>query len=375
MPIESESPEEMGYDTIRYNLSESSVTDRPLGDLLIDPNKLQEIVLAYGDHRGLAELRCEIAGLASGIEYSDVLVTAGASAGLFAIASALLDRDSHVVVQKPNYATNIETPRAIGCELSLVELKFESQYRIDLDEIRQTTRSNTKYISITYPHNPTGAVISRQDLDELIEFVEQRNIYLLVDETYRDMIFVDDFPIAASLSPKVISVSSMSKTYGIPGIRIGWVISQEKALVELLLSAKEQIGICGSALDETVALHALQQRPDWLKTNTAYLTTARAIVEEWIAEEGRVEWVLPDGGCVCFPRISPAIDIDMATFYQRLYDEYGTYVGAGHWFEQSRRHFRIGYGWPKREDLQGGLSAISAVLDDLTQEYERNPRN
>lgn len=367
MPIEAESPEELGYDTIKYNLSESSVSDRRLGELDIDRRDLDDIVLAYSDHRGMHELRCVIADMADGLEPSDVLVTAGASAALFAIATSLLDKGKHVVVQQPNYATNIETPRAIQAQLSLIGLEFESQYRIDIDAIIAATKSNTEYISITYPHNPTGAVISRDDLDALIEFVECHGIYLLVDETYRDMIFVEDFPIAASLSPRVISVSSMSKTYGIPGIRIGWVISRHKDLINLLLSAKEQIGICGSTLDEFIALTVLRKRTDWLGENNARLRTALNIVDDWIGQEKRVEWVKPDGGCVCFPRISPALDVDLAEFYRRLYHEYGTYVGAGHWFEQSKRQFRVGYGWPTSNELRSGLKAISATLDDVVR--------
>ena len=365
MPIEAESPEEMGYDTIKHNLSESSVSDRTLGELGLQARELNDIVLAYGDHRGEYALREEIAAMASGLDAADVLVTAGASAGLFAIATSLLDTESHAVVQRPNYATNIETPRAIQCPLSLIELSFDSQYRIDVDAVMAATEANTRYISITYPHNPTGAVISRADLDTLIDFAERRGIYLLVDETYRDMIYVEDFPVAASLSPSVISVSSMSKTYGIPGIRIGWVISQDNELMKLLLCAKEQIGICGSLLDEAVALAALRQRPTWLKTNNPRLAAARRIVGDWVDGEERIEWVQPDGGCVCFPRISPDADVDLSSFYRRLFDEYGTYVGPGHWFEESKRHFRIGYAWPTTDDLQSGLDAITATLDDL----------
>ena len=359
MPIELESPEELGYDTIRYNLSESSVADRRLGDLNIC---LDDILLCYGDHRGALDLRRQIAANGAALSADDVLVTAGAAGALFIIATSMLTAGDHIVVVRPNYATNIETPRAIGAEISFIDLTFETGFRLDLAAVEAAIRPETKYLSITYPHNPTGVMLTEAELRAVIELVERRGIRLLFDETYREMTFGPVLPVAASLSDRVISVSSLSKTYGIPGIRIGWLIARDRALMEIFLAAREQIGISGSMVDEYIAYVALRQREGWLSFNNARIASAFAIVRDWIASEPLVEWVEPSGGCVCFPRIVPGAQIDIAAFHDRLYRDNGTYVGRGRWFGMDDRHFRIGYAWPTEDELRKGLAAISVTL-------------
>ncbi len=363
MPIELESPEQLGYDTIRHNLSESSVADRKLGEL---KPSLDDIVLCYGDHQGDPGLRAAVAGLGQGLGAGDVLITGGAASALFIIATSLLKAGDHIVVIRPNYATNIETPRAIGCDISFIDLTFEKGFRLDLAEVEAAIRPDTRYLSITYPHNPSGVLLKDAELHAVVALVERKGIKLLFDETYREMTFGPMLPIAATLSANVISVSSLSKTYGIPGIRVGWLVCRDTNLMQLFLAAKEQIGISGSVIDEHVALLALRERDAWLRYNNERIRSAFAIVKDWIGREELVEWVEPQGGCVCFPRIKPEVKVDLPRFYQRLYEIYSTYVGAGRWFEMSDRHFRVGYAWPTQDDLRKGLANISAAIRDAT---------
>lgn len=359
MPIEIESPEEQGYDTIRYNLSESSMRDRKLSDLGIG---VDDLVLAYGAHRGAPRLLNLIAANAK-VADGDVLATAGAAAALFIIATTLLERDDHLVVIRPNYATNIETPRAIGCAIDFVDLGFDNGFQLDPDRVEKLLRPNTRLISVTTPHNPTGTTLSEATLRRLIALAEQRGIRLLVDETYREMSFIPKLPVAASLSPAAISVASMSKSYGIPGIRVGWIINQDPKLMERFLAAKEQIGICGSIIDEQIAEVALDQGEQFLAHVSRELSIGVETVAAWIQSEPRLEWVRPQGGCVCFPRIRADAGIDLARFYHALSADHATCVGPGHWFEQDKRFMRIGFGWPLPAELKGGLAAISASLD------------
>lgn len=358
MPIEVESPEERGYGNIRYNLAESSVTDRPLSDLGID---LNSTILAYGDHRGHRPLRAEIAADA-GVDPSQVLATAGAAGALFMISTTLLAPGDHLIVVRPNYATNLETPRAIGCEITLIDLSFEQGFALDLDRITAAIRPNTKLISLTTPHNPTGVCLDLAAMKGAATVAAKAGCHLLVDETYRDMTFGPKPPLAATIAPNVISVSSVSKSYGIPGVRVGWIVNTDAALMERFLAAKEQIGICGSMLDETAAAAAVAQRHTFLPALQKRLAAGRDTVAAWIASEPRMEWVRPEGGCVSFPRIKSSVKIDIERFYQAL-DEAAVAVGPGHWFEQDRRFMRIGYGWPTAEELKAGLAAISKALD------------
>jgi aspartate/methionine/tyrosine aminotransferase len=236
MPIEVESPEEYGYGRIRYNLSESSVADQTIAGLGLS---IPDLTLLYGEHRGSEPLRALIARQGDGLHADDVLVTSGAATALFIIATSLLGSQDHLVVIRPNYATNLETPRAIGCEISFVDLSFEQGYRVDVDAIAAAIKPNTRVISITCPHNPTGAMLTVDELAAIVELARRRGCLLVVDETYRDLSYDGPLPVGASLGEHVISVSSLSKAYGVPGIRVGWLITRDRRLQELFLAAKE----------------------------------------------------------------------------------------------------------------------------------------
>lgn len=359
MPIEIESPEQMGYENIECNLTESSFSDATLADLDLDLNHL---LLCYGDHVGKPALRNLIAA-SSGLGQNDILVTAGAASALFIIATSLLKAGDCILVQKPNYATNIETPRAIGASVQFLEMQFEKGFRVDVDELARRITSETKLVSLTCPHNPTGTMLDERDLSRIVDLVESRKTLLLLDETYRDMAFEKVLPSAASLSPSVISVSSLSKTYGLPGIRIGWLATRNSTLMETFLAAKEQIMICNSVVDEEIALRFLSQRDQHLPKIRDRIRSHFELTRDWMQSERRLEWIEPSGGVVCFPRIRSSLNIDVDRFYTVLNKDYKTFVGPGHWFEMDRRHMRIGYGWPGTEELKRGLSSISRALN------------
>lgn len=363
MPIEIESPEQFGYERIKYNLAESSVTDLKFASLGIN---LEDLVLAYGDHRGKPELRAALAEEARNLEPDDVLLTAGAAAALFIIQSSLLKRGDRLLVMRPNYATNIETPKAIGAQIDFLDLHFETGFKLDLQTLEQSIKPDTKLVSLTNPHNPTGAVMSESDLRAVLEIIEASNAYLLFDETYRDMNFGSIAPLAASLSKRAISVSSMSKSYGLPGIRMGWLMTQDKNLQEKFLAAKEQIFIGNSVLDEEVAYQIFVKRHEILEPIRVQIRRNFEILKTWMLEQQYLSWVQPSGGVVCFPKIHDKIDIPK--FYEVL-EASGTFVGPGHWFEQAPRvtnpdqHFRLGYSWATTSELELGLKNITKALE------------
>jgi aspartate/methionine/tyrosine aminotransferase len=362
MPIEIESPEQFGYERIKYNLAESSVTDLKFSSLGID---LEDLVLAYGDHRGKLELRQALAAEAN-LQPDDVLLTPGAAAALFIIHSSLLNAGSRILVMRPNYATNLETPKAIGAQIDYLDLHFEDGFKLDLNALERQITPDTKLVSLTNPHNPTGTVMTKANLGNVIDIVKASNAYLLFDETYRDMNFESIAPLAASLSKRAISVSSMSKSYGLPGIRMGWLMTKDKNLQEKFLAAKEQILIGNSVLDEEVAYQVFLKRETILEPTRATIKHNFAILKSWMLEQKHLTWVEPSGGVVCFPKISS--DIDVKKFYEIL-EASGTFVGPGHWFEQSGRvttpdqYFRLGYSWASTSDLEIGLKNITLALE------------
>ncbi|KAI9751215.1 MAG: hypothetical protein M1835_001250 [Candelina submexicana] len=367
MLIEKEAPEEVGA-IIRYNLSESAIGDRTIADLEI--SLPPDLVLTYTEHQGSSRIRSRIAYTAKHhgpltLTPNDILITAGASTSLFIIATALLSRDDHLIVTRPNYATNLETPRAIGCDITFIDLKFEDGFRVDLDRIASAIRldGSTKLISVCSPSNPMGTMLSPTELRALAQLARVRGCYVVVDETYADLTYDEPITTAACLGDHMIGVSSMSKAYGVPGIRIGWLSTTSKSLQEAFLAAKEQISICGSVLDELVAEQILARREELLRDTKKEMQYRRDCLTAWVqSEEELVEWVRPVAGVMCFIHVKQEPVGGMTAFYDRLLKEHGTYVGPGRWFEQSDTWFRLGYGWPTREELEAGLEAISKTL-------------
>jgi len=359
MPIEVESPEEYGYGKIRFNLSESSIADKRLSDLKLT---VPDLNLLYCEHRGATGLRALIAAEGQGLEPDDVLITTGAAGALFIISTSLLSAQDHLVVIRPNYATNLETSRAIGCPISFIDLAFEDGFAIDFDRLAAAITPKTRMVSVTCPHNPTGVALSEAELLRLVALTRQAGCYLLVDETYRDLTYGAALPLAASLGDHVISVSSLSKAYGVPGIRVGWLITRDPTLQETFLAAKEQISICGSVIDEWVAEQVLARRAEILGPTLVEMRRRLAVVADWMAGEDLLDWVAPTGGVVCFPRMTAEPPGGVEGFYRRLLEDHGAYVGPGHWFEMPDRYFRLGYGWPTSEELEAGLAAISNAL-------------
>jgi aspartate/methionine/tyrosine aminotransferase len=359
MPIEIESPESLGYDTIECNLAESSVRDVSFREMKID---LGNLIIAYGDHIGNPALRGLIASLYPGIENDQVLLTVGAAGALFMIHTTLLSSGDHLVVVRPNYGTNIETPRAIGASISFIDLHFEDGFGLDLNEVKKAIKPNTRLVSITTPHNPTGVSLSAETIHSLCKLAESANCFLLVDETYRDLSFNPPAPLAASMSDRAISVSSVSKAYGIPGLRLGWVISRNKSLLEKLLAAKEQIHICNSVVDEEICYQYLLKKNDYFGGIQTMVRNNFHFLEVWISNHPYLEWVKPSGGVVCFPRFRKDAGIDPSNFYSRLLHDHKTYVGPGHWFEQSKEFFRLGFGWETESVFRKGIANIDLAI-------------
>jgi aspartate/methionine/tyrosine aminotransferase len=363
MPIEIEAPEEKGYNTIRYNLAESSMRDISLRDLDVD---LKDLVLFYGEHRGIAKLREVIREDSKVLRNDDVLVTAGAATALFIVASTLLSPADHLVVIRPNYGTNLETPRALDCKMTIIDLAFENDFDIDLEAVHNAITPDTKLISITNPHNPSGKLYSNETIEALIMLAERYGCRLLVDETYRDLNFQTSLqPYVAEASERVISVSSVSKSFGAPGIRIGWIICRDQQLMTDLLAAKEQISLCNSVVDEEIAFYLLKNKQYFITPNHAHIRANFAYLKNWFERQPYLEWVEPQAGVVCFPRLKTDYSIDADKLYTMLYEQYGTIVGPGHWFERERTYMRIGFGYPTAEELKAGLDALETCLREL----------
>lgn len=364
MKIEEESPEQFGYERIKFNLTESSTTDKSMADVGI---KLPEdLLLCYGDHLGKKELR-ELIGKRYGASEEQVIVSVGACMALLIIYAGLLKPNDHIIVLHPNYPADVEIPRSLGCNVELFKLEFKSKFQLDVDMLISRIRPDTKLLCITYPHNPTGTMISPAQLEKLAEACEKNKTYLLVDETYGDLTFGERLPHVTNLTQYGICVESLSKAIGIPGIRTGWIVCKNEEILKKLIAVKEQVCICGSVIDEECAYQVLLRNEEILEPIRRDIREKFEILCEEMEHQDVLEWVKPDGGVICFPHVKDEIELDTAELYDCMNNKYGVFVGPGHWFELDDRFFRLGYAWPEKDELRAGIRGIISAIQDVRQ--------
>ncbi|RZW12693.1 MAG: aminotransferase class I/II-fold pyridoxal phosphate-dependent enzyme, partial [Desulfobulbaceae bacterium] len=248
--------------TAKYNLTASDIESMSISELLElasdkDRQEFNGQWLGYTETFGHPELLEEIAGTYDTINPDEVLCFAGAEEGLYTAMRVLLDQDDHVIVAVPNYQAAETVPSTI-CSVSGVPLDENDNWSLDIDRVKREIRSHTKLVSINFPNNPTGAVLDHDRFDALIDLCREHGLYLFSDEVYR-LVEGDPstrLPQAVDLYEKALSLNVMSKAYGLPGLRIGWIASKDKLLLTKMESYKHYLTICNSAPSERLAIIA-----------------------------------------------------------------------------------------------------------------------
>ncbi|NHJ13552.1 MAG: aminotransferase class I/II-fold pyridoxal phosphate-dependent enzyme [Candidatus Thorarchaeota archaeon] len=342
---------------VDYDIGESGMKFFTLRELDTD---LQGVDLRYGYHVGHPDLRKLIADQYQGRTWENVAVTTGASEANFAVIAHLVGHRDHVIVEHPTYPSLYEVPRSLGLDLSLFSLKWNNQFRPDMNALRKLVKPNTKLITLTHPNNPTGSVISQDELSEAIEIAEDVGAYLMVDETYRDLMFGKPPPLAATMSENAISLTSMSKVWGVPGIRIGWAVGDE-SIVEGIRTVREQVTICNSSLGEAISKSILRQREPILNRIRGHMLENYSIVRQWMDSQEWLEWIEPQSGVVCAPRLKRGGSTD--ELCKLLVTKYRTFTVPCSTMELDG-HFRLGFGGEK-EELENGLEQLEKALREL----------
>jgi aspartate/methionine/tyrosine aminotransferase len=301
--------------------------------------------LGYTETAGHPLLRAEIAALYPGLEADDVLVFAGAQEAVFAFAQATLGPGDHGVVVTPAYQSLYEVGRAAGAQISTIELDHASGWALDLDEVRRELRPDTRAIVVNFPHNPTGAHIDRATLDALVELAGETGAQLFSDEVYRWLEHAPAtlLPGAAELSPRALSLGVMSKTFALPGLRIGWLACRDRELLSRIAAIKDYTTICSSAPSEILALIALRRRDAVVARSRAIVDANLPLLDDFFARwDGVFQWVRPRGAAIGFPRLLAAASID--EFARDLVAEEGVLLLPGSIYEHAGNHFRLGFG-------------------------------
>ncbi|MBW2412379.1 MAG: aminotransferase class I/II-fold pyridoxal phosphate-dependent enzyme [Deltaproteobacteria bacterium] len=347
---------------VKYVLCASDCKSCSVQELLdFEPDaseRLRQLWLGYTESQGSPALQREISKLYQKIEPRQVLVHAGAEEAIFLFMHAVLDASDHIIVHWPCYQSLFEVARSIGCQVTLWKAREENGWSLDPGELQRHLRSNTKAVVINTPHNPTGYLMPPDTFQNVLSICREKDILLFSDEVYRESEYsmADRLPAACDLGTHTVSLGVMSKTYGLAGLRIGWIATQNADVYSRMAALKDYTTICNSAPSEFLAELALRHRDKLAARNLEIISTNLDLLDQYFDRHSdRFTWQRPRAGAIGFPRL---IGRDVDEFCKDLVETNGVLLLPGTLYNDRGNHFRIGFG---RKNFSDGL----ALLDDF----------
>ena len=317
--------------------------------------------LGYTPVPGFPLLRGEIAKLYQNIPKKGIGTFAGAEEAIFAAMHVILSQGDHVIIPTPCYQSLSTLPKELGAEVSLLPMKERSgTWTLDIEELAALVRPNTRLIVINFPHNPTSAHIDQTTLEKIIECAKSVNAYLFSDEVYR---FSDhrpspSLPAAADLYDKALSLGVMFKTFGLAGIRIGWLATQDEELLESCLEFKCYLSICNSTPSEILAIIALRAREKIIERNLYIVRKNLDLLDRFFEKYPKIfAWKKPIAGSTAFPKLLAPMPIN--TFTEELVDKEGVLLLPGTVYDYPGNYFRLGFG---RKDMPEALTRLERFM-------------
>jgi aspartate/methionine/tyrosine aminotransferase len=353
----------------RHHLTASDAQTMLLSDLLAmadasDTERWEHLTLGYIPSEGTPRLREAIAQSYEAISPDDVVCFTGAEEGLYCAFHALLGSNDHAVVLVPNYQSMESVPASI-CEISGIALDPADGWSLDVDRLKSVLRPNTRVVAMNFPNNPTGAVADTATFEAIVDLCRERDIYFFSDEVYCG-IERDErkrLPQAADRYDRALSLNVVSKAYGLPGLRIGWIACRDRRLLERMVRLKHYLSICDASPSEVLATIALKNRDRIFARNRELTVRNLAKLDAFFARHPTLfEWYTPDGGCVAFPRYLGRDGVE--AFCARLIAGAGVLLLPASMYRSTLLNvpadrFRIGYG---REGMDEALEAFDAFL-------------
>ena len=339
---------------VKYNMCASDMESIPMQELLSmatdeDKKAWQNLHLGYTETYGLPKLRQAIANTYNSLKSNHILTFAGAEEGIYIAMKCILNNKDHAIVINPNYQSSETLPDSI-CDISGVSLDPKNDWNLDINEIESAIKSNTKLISINFPNNPTGKLISRKKLNDLIILAKKNDIYIFSDEIYRLMERDESkrLPQISDIYEKGLSLNAMSKSYGMPGSRIGWIASKDENLLSKMERMKHYLSICNSAPSEVLSLIALNQKEKILERTRRILKDNLKLLNNFFSDNSHLfQWKEPDGGCIGYPKYLG--DDGVESFTKNLIKQEGVLllpssIYKSNFGPSTENHFRISYG-------------------------------
>ena len=320
--------------------------------------------LGYTESTGHPLLRREIAALYETIGADDVLVFAGAEEAVFCLMTTSLEPGDHVVVTWPGYQSLYEVARAVGAKVGLHLLREEDGWALDVDRLVRSFHDDTRMVVVNAPHNPTGMLPTPEEWRRLAAECSSRGIRLVADEVYRFLEHdgAPTLPAGADLDERAVSIGVMSKSFALAGLRIGWLATRDRAVLDRCARMKDYTTICSSAPSEVLALIALRARDRVLDRSRSIVSANLAVLDDFFARRAdALTWVRPKGGSTGFPKLVPGGPAGSSAdaFAARLVEATGVLLLPSSTFGFGDSHFRIGLG---RTDLPEAIGKLEAFL-------------
>jgi aspartate/methionine/tyrosine aminotransferase len=352
--------------SVKYQLSPSDCESLSLKEILhLADNQTKKmwsnLKLGYTQSLGLPILRSEIAKLYKGVNIDNILTTVPEE-GIFIALNCLLNKGDRIICTYPSYQSLYEIARFKGCKIDKW-LPCKKNWQFDIDDLAEKIKPNTKMIIFNFPHNPTGYLPPKKDFLKIIKLAKKHNIFVFSDEMYRFLEHntKDRLPSACEIYKNAISLFGMSKTFGMPGVRTGWLITKNKKLYQKFITFKDYTTICASAPSEILSLIALRAKSKIINRNLKTIKTNLVILDKFFKKHsGLFSWVKPKAGSISFPKI--LFNSNSVDFCKEIIKKAGVMLAPSTVFDYGTKHFRLGFG---RKNMPKAIKQLEKYLTTL----------
>lgn len=350
--------------SVKYLLSSSDCDGLSQDDLLAladdETKKLWDnLTLGYTESLGHPLLREEIARLYQGVTSDDCLVVVPEE-GIYIALNSILQEGDHVICTYPGYQSLYEIAEGLGCEVTKWEPEEDNGWRFNPEFLEKNIKPNTKLIIVNFPHNPTGYLPTKADFQKIVDLAKKNDLYLFSDEMYRFLEYDpnDRLPSACEIYDKAISLFGMSKTFGMAGARIGWVVTKDKDLYAKMATFKDYTTICSSAPSEILSIIALRAKEEIIKKHLTRIRRNLELLDDFFEKhKERFEWIKPKAGTICFPKLKGKVDA--LDFCQEVVKKANIMLLPSTVYDYDNKHFRLGFG---RENMPEALEKFEDYL-------------
>jgi len=355
--------------SVKYQLSSSDCDGLLQSDLVRMADKetrklWEDLTLGYTESLGHPLLREEISKLYQGISVDDCLVIVPEE-GIFIALNSILHKGDHVICTFPGYQSLYEITQGLGCEVTKWEPEEQSGWRFDPDFLEKNIRPNTKLVIVNFPHNPTGYFPPLKDYEKIIDLARENNLYLFSDEMYRFLEYgtSEKLPSVCEVYEKAITLFGMSKTFGMAGARIGWLVTKDKNLYAKMAAFKDYTTICSSAPSEVLSIIALRSKEKIIGRHLARIKRNLDLLDPLFKEfNDHFDWIKPKAGTIGFPKLKGPLKA--SDFCQNIVQEANIMLLPSTVYDYDNKHFRIGFG---RENMPEVLEIFRDYLKKISK--------